>query len=103
LPCYGYCGPPPSPSEAAKEAIEGAEWLSKGVAEGAQKTYEGAREGVESIISWVKGESSNENTQSEESESECGEITFGHGGRHLEGTGLSEEEVEHSISCRVLR
>jgi RHS repeat-associated protein len=41
--------------------------------------------------------------QAEEAEqqSECGEVTFGHGGRHLEGTGLNQEEVERAIEEQV--
>lgn len=51
--------------------LEGAEWLGNGVAEGAKESYETAREGVESIISWAKGESSEENNA--QAENACGE------------------------------
>jgi hypothetical protein len=55
------------------------------------------------VVNWItgEGESGNENAQSGESESDCGEITFGHGGRHLEGTGLTEEDVEKAIEDEV--
>jgi RHS repeat-associated protein len=39
--------------------------------------------------------------QEAEQQSECGEVTFGHGGRHLEGTGLNQEEVERAIEEQV--
>jgi RHS repeat-associated protein len=53
--CYPVPSPPSLP-QAGQEILEGAEWFGKGVAEGAQKTYEGAREGVEGVISWAEGE-----------------------------------------------
>jgi len=34
-------------------------------------------------------------------ESSSPEITFGHGERHLEGTGLSQEEVEEAIEKQI--
>lgn len=97
VPCvWPFCAPPPG-------AEEGARAIGKGIAEGANDVYEGAKHGVESVVNWItgEGESSNENTQSGESESECGEVTFGHGGRHLEGTRLSQEEVERAIEEQV--
>ncbi|HTU79114.1 MAG TPA: RHS repeat-associated core domain-containing protein, partial [Solirubrobacteraceae bacterium] len=97
VPCiWPFCAPPPG-------AEEGARALGKGIAEGANDVYEGAKHGVESVVSWITGESesSNENAQSGASEGECGEVTFGHGGRHLEGTGLSQEEVERAIEDQV--
>ncbi len=97
VPCiWPFCAPPPG-------AEEGARAIGKGIAEGVNEAYEGAKHGIESVWNAIsgEGESSNENTQSGESESECGEVTFGHGGRHLEGTGLSQEEVERAIEDQV--
>jgi RHS repeat-associated protein len=58
--CLGpFCYPVPSPPslpQAGQEILEGAEWFGKGVAEGAQKTYEAGKEGVEGVISWAEGE-----------------------------------------------
>jgi RHS repeat-associated protein len=57
--CIGpFCTPLPSPPslpQAGEELWHGAEWFGRGVAEGAQDTYEAAKEGVESAISWAKG------------------------------------------------
>lgn len=58
--CIGpFCTPVPSPPslpQAGKELWEGAESFGKGVAEGAQKTYEAAKEGVEGAITWATGD-----------------------------------------------
>ena len=72
VPCYGFCAPAPSLPRAGKEALEKAEWLAKGVAEGAKESYEA----VEGIFTQSKaeGESSNKNTQSDNG---CAEIPRG--------------------------
>jgi RHS repeat-associated protein len=57
--CIGpFCTPLPSlPSlpQAGEELWHGAEWFGRGVAEGAVESYEAAKEGIESGISWAKG------------------------------------------------
>ncbi len=98
LPCYGYCGPPPSLPQAGKEVLEGAEWLGNGVAEGAKETYEGVKEGVESIINWAKGgEASDEN--SSPGEVPCGE-SADERGKKLRREGEELLGRKHSPSAR---
>jgi RHS repeat-associated protein len=98
LPCYGYCGPPPSLPQAGKEVVEGAEWLGKGVAEGAKESYEGVQEGVESLINWAKGgEASNEN--SSPGENACGESAEERG-KKLRREGEELLGRKHSPSAR---
>jgi RHS repeat-associated protein len=72
VPCiWPFCAPPPG-------AEEGARALGKGIAEGANDVYEGAKHGVESVVNWITGESesSNENAQSEDA---CGNTPPGYG------------------------
>ncbi len=55
IPCVQpFCGALPSIPQAGKEAWEGAEWIGKGVAEGAKESYEATIEGLESIFTQSK-------------------------------------------------
>jgi RHS repeat-associated protein len=91
VPCYfPFCGPPPP-------AIEGV-----------QHGLEGIKHGIESVWNAVnESEGPNDEGDAElreqeaQRENDCGEVTFGHGARHLEDTGLSQEEVERAIEDQL--
>jgi RHS repeat-associated protein len=91
VPCYfPFCGPPPP------------------AVEGVQHGLEKVEHGIESVWNAIN-ENEGPNDEGEaalhekeaQRESECGEVTFGHGARHLEGSGLSQEEVERAIEEQV--
>jgi hypothetical protein len=72
----------------------------------AARGYVAAEAGKSIVNAWAGEEAGNDEGEAalhaKESEREnCGEVTFGHGARRLDGTGLGQEDVEKAIEEQV--
>lgn len=95
----GGCAPGAVAGAAASVAAAGAAALA-GAAAGALTSDEEIA-GTLTISKGLTARLAEANEESSESEEEECDITFGHGDRHLDGTGLSPEEVESAIEDQV--
>jgi RHS repeat-associated protein len=95
----GGCAPGAVAGAAASVAAAGAAALA-GAAAGALTSDEEIA-GTLTISKGLTARLAEANEESSESDEEECDITFGHGDRHLDGTGLSPEEVESAIEDQV--
>lgn len=80
--------------EAAGRRAEANTWLTLAVISGLRGLITGGMEGIRSLVAGSEGAKATAPSL---------EVVFGHGARHLEGTGLDAAKIETVIKAQVLR